>query len=113
MILDIYAAFILLTTSTPSISSDNTWHNVAAIVVSVLGGSGGLVVIIKAILDYRLKAQTQMDAGDERLLARLENQIDSRDQRVNALEQELDKQRKYNIVLAGLLTANGIQVPEQ
>lgn len=112
MILDIYATFILLTTSTPSIS-ENTWHNVAAIVVTVLGGSGGLVVIIKAILDYKLKAQTQMDTSDERLLARLENQIDRRDQRVNALEQELDKQRKYNIVLAGLLTANGIQVPEQ
>lgn len=112
MILDIYATFIILTTSTPSVS-DNTWHNIAAIVVTVLGGSGGLVVIIKAILDYKLKAQTQMDAGDERLLARLENQIDARDQRVTALEQELDKQRKHNIMLAGLLTANGIQVPEQ
>lgn len=81
--------------------------------VSMLGGTGGVAVIVRAILDFRSNhANRELDV-DERYTIRMEKRLNGYEDRIATLEFELRDERRYVTILSITLARAGLPVPER
>lgn len=80
----------------------NVWITAAV----TLLGAGGLVSLIKAIIDYRAGHAQREDDADERLVTRLEKSVEK-------LTDQLDAANEYISELTDALIDAGLKVPRR
>ena len=81
--------------------------------ISVLGGSGGVAVIWRAILDFRENRASREEDLSERFSKRLESRLQSEETRNDELEDELEEERKYTLLLSITLARHGHEIPKR
>ena len=74
-------------------------------------GAGGLVAIVKAILDYRNGKDTKELASDEALVKRLEKHIREQDKRIKQLEAQRDADTIWLHSLIMEMGKHGVDLP--
>lgn len=82
-------------------------------IISLIGGAGGVVALIKSVLDYRANRAARIEDADERLVARLERRLDEQEKRIEELEALRDADAQYIIMLTTMLAQAGIAVPKR
>lgn len=81
--------------------------------ITLLGGSGGVAVIWRAILDFRANRASREEDLTERFSKRLENRLQSEEKRNEELEDELEEERRYTLLLSITLAQNGLEIPQR
>lgn len=81
--------------------------------ITALGGSGGIAVIWRAVLDSKDNRAAREDDLSERFSKRLEDRLRDMESRNCDLEDELEEERNYTLILCVLLARNGIDIPER
>lgn len=82
-------------------------------IVTMLGGSGGIAVIWRAVLDYKERKASRESDLSERFSNRLEDRLALAESERQEAEDELEEERQYILVLCILLAKNGIEIPER
>lgn len=82
-------------------------------VITMLGGSGGIAVVWRAILDHKERKASRESDLSERLSSRLESRLDIAEQQREEAEEELEAERDFTLALCVLLARNGIDIPER
>lgn len=79
--------------------------------LTVLGASGGVFTIVRAVIDYKDGVSSREDESDERFYKRLEDRLVKSEARSDLLDQHLTAEKNYNSVLILLLVSKGLKVP--
>jgi hypothetical protein len=80
------------------------WYEIFVGILAAIGGSAGLVQLIRTVRAWRDGVQQRASAPTERLVAHLER-------RVAVLEEKVDRDGAYISVLISELADAGIRVP--
>lgn len=79
--------------------------------ISLLGGSGGVAVIVRAVLDHKANKVSRESDIDERFTQRLEERLARYESRIDELEDDLAEERRYTTALSVALARAGHDVP--
>lgn len=88
-------------------------EQIATILIALFGGSGGIVVIVRAYLDHKRKILQMDDDAEIRLLRRIEKSLEDAQKKSEYFELQLEKEKEYNAHLVTLLAQNGILPPRK